>query len=59
MKVHVTVVYEYEIPDDLEEREEAYGTTDPEACLAMDLEYGLEEVANYAMIVHTETAIVN
>ena len=58
MKVHVTVVYEYDIPDDLEEREEAYGTTDPEACLQLDMEYGVEEVANYGTIVHVEQEIV-
>jgi hypothetical protein len=30
MKVQVTQVYEYEIPDDLELRRKSYGTIDPQ-----------------------------
>ena len=58
MKVLVTVVYEYDIPDDLEERQEAYGTTNPYECLQLDIEYGVEEVPNFAQIVHTDYEIV-
>lgn len=38
MRVKVTMVFDYELPDDPEVRQELYGTADPGLCVAIDLE---------------------
>lgn len=61
MKVHITVVYEYEIPDDAGERFLSYGVDDPEACVRVDMdnfEQQYSDYSEYADVVHTEFSIV-
>lgn len=38
MKMRITIVAEYDIPDDLAKRERMYSTTDPHECAKVDQE---------------------
>lgn len=57
MRVAVTLVYEYIIPDDLEEREEAYGTQSVEEAVEIDLQYP-EDIVDFGTLVHSDYEII-
>lgn len=61
MKVHVTVVYEYDLPDDVDDRFNSYGVEDPVECVRVDIsnfEMSGEEFYEYANVIHTEYSIM-
>ena len=58
MKVHVTLVYEYNIPDAAADRYELYGVEEPSECVRIDLENELVDLYDYAEVIHTEFSIL-
>ena len=58
MKVHFTVVYEYDIPNDRDERLSLYGSMNPDYCVALDIENGIQEISEFADVIHTEYKLI-
>lgn len=58
MKVHITVVYEYEIPDGRDERLSLYGSMNPDYCVELDIENGIQEFSEFADVIHTEYRLI-
>jgi hypothetical protein len=48
MQLKATIVFYYDLPDDPEERMQAYGVSDPEACANVDAENDPEDLIGLA-----------
>ena len=57
MKMFVTVKFAYDIPDDLDDRERVYGTTDIKECATIDVDLSPDELLESAQALATTVTI--